>query len=323
MSTFKRLSASRVSFRWFPNRVDTRVILKCYGDPISKFSSARQLLCSLRDAIEGHKRLLENGVLNRDVSIQNILRGSPRAEPGDRGILIDLDMAIRYGVDSGNPTDWRIGTCLYQSVMVLSSRNMPEPLVHDHLDDLESFLYVLTYVIHVYDSQGVFHSIPNPLQLWNKCGDDHGILATLKESFLAQESIPMDISSRWPDPCLRVFHDFRSFIQSCVHAKIAIIHRKPVDGRDILKSLRLCAEDHYDHVLRLFDEGIAVLEKAENAGAAGFGTPPPPPPASTSALHSTMQRSPLKRSSDDYPDAQPAAKRPNPPRIIRNPRSPR
>jgi hypothetical protein len=37
----------------FQNRVESRVIIKLYGQPISKFSSARELLCSLRDAIEG------------------------------------------------------------------------------------------------------------------------------------------------------------------------------------------------------------------------------------------------------------------------------
>lgn len=37
----------------FGNRIDTRVIMKCYSPTVTKFTSARQLLCTLRDAISG------------------------------------------------------------------------------------------------------------------------------------------------------------------------------------------------------------------------------------------------------------------------------
>jgi hypothetical protein len=57
----------------------------------------------------GHMELLKRGILHRDVSLRNILKGRPGAGPGDRGILIDLDLAIHYVTNGANPlTDCRI-----------------------------------------------------------------------------------------------------------------------------------------------------------------------------------------------------------------------
>ena len=53
--------------------------------------------------------LVRKGILHRDVSPQNILAGKPAAQDGDRGVLIDFDMAIRYHADGINlPADWKI-----------------------------------------------------------------------------------------------------------------------------------------------------------------------------------------------------------------------
>jgi serine/threonine protein kinase len=38
--------------------------------------------------------LWKKGILHRDISINNILLGKEDAEPGNRGLVIDLDMAI-------------------------------------------------------------------------------------------------------------------------------------------------------------------------------------------------------------------------------------
>jgi len=45
-------------------------------------------------ASAGHERLFDVGVLHRDISPNNILFGKPNAKAGERGVLIDLDMAI-------------------------------------------------------------------------------------------------------------------------------------------------------------------------------------------------------------------------------------
>lgn len=112
----------------FQNRLDTRIVMEYCGDPLTTFTSARQPLRALRDAIAGkfsfyftitghphrcfltgRRELLRRGTLHRDVSVHNILLGKPGAEPSGRGVLIDLDLAIRHIADGQNHRlDWRI-----------------------------------------------------------------------------------------------------------------------------------------------------------------------------------------------------------------------
>ena len=42
----------------------------------------------------GHRNLWQAGILHGDVSINNVLIRKPNAEVGNRGVLIDMDMAI-------------------------------------------------------------------------------------------------------------------------------------------------------------------------------------------------------------------------------------
>lgn len=42
----------------------------------------------------GHRYLLAEGVLHRDIKFDNLRLGDPDAPIGDRGTLVDLDMAI-------------------------------------------------------------------------------------------------------------------------------------------------------------------------------------------------------------------------------------
>ncbi|KAJ2928037.1 hypothetical protein H1R20_g9046, partial [Candolleomyces eurysporus] len=290
----------------FENRMETRLVMKCYGDPIVEFTSAKQLLCALRDAIAGHKELFKKGTLHRDVSIQNVVLGKPEAEPGDRGVLIDLDMATRRGEDGFHPTtDWRIGIPLYQSVMVLSSKSLSQPLPHDHLDDLESFLYILTHILYSYDCHGALHEVDDLLTRWDKYSGT--LAADLKESFLARQFLPRHISVCWPAASLDVFLGFKDFILPMVDQKVAITLAQPEDGPEILKALMLDAEHHYNEVIRLFDTGIAALEKGDDdeASSALQSRPTSPQPFS----QPPADRSSSKRPSDEYPDSQPLAKR--------------
>ncbi|KAJ2914109.1 hypothetical protein MD484_g6309, partial [Candolleomyces efflorescens] len=313
-----RGSMNGACFSDFENRVETRIVIRGCGDSITTFTSAKVLLCALRDAIAGHMALFKRGILHRDVSIRNILKGKLGAEQGDRGVLIDLDMAIHLVMNGINPlTDCRIGTALYQSVMVLSSCDAPGPLLHDHLDDLESFLYVFTHILYLYDQHGVFHSIAHPLNLWE--GQEGSEAAWLKLGFLAVTCVPHAIASRWPDACIRVFEGFHAFLAPIAREKMQATFQTQANPRDLLKRLQSNAEEHYNHILQLFDDGIAALEEEEAADAAGKCATPPP---NTTSFSPSAVRNPLKRASEDDPDALPPAKRSNSAKVVLNPRSP-
>ncbi|KAF6760808.1 hypothetical protein DFP72DRAFT_1003437 [Ephemerocybe angulata] len=133
----------------FDNRTMCRVTMPCYGLAVHQFTSQAQAIAALRDAVQGHLNLLKSGLLHQDVSIDNILIGEDATTTGLRGILIDLEMAIRVN----GPAARRIetnqqGTLLYQSVSVVDGRN---PLPRDYIDDLESFFYVLCHLLYGFE----------------------------------------------------------------------------------------------------------------------------------------------------------------------------
>lgn len=76
------------------DRIFSRTTLEAYRGPIDKFETRLQLLYAFRNAIAGHQNLWRKGILHRDISINIILLGKEDAEPGYRGLVIDLDMAI-------------------------------------------------------------------------------------------------------------------------------------------------------------------------------------------------------------------------------------
>lgn len=95
------------------DRIFCRIVLEAYGRSIKYFQTKMQLLYAFHDVVAGersslnfssnsqtffltgHKNIWQKGILHRDISLENILLGKPNAEVGNRGVLIDLDMAIK------------------------------------------------------------------------------------------------------------------------------------------------------------------------------------------------------------------------------------
>lgn len=60
-----------------------------------------------------HKSLLDRNIIHRDISPNNILLGLDDAGEGDRGVLIDLDIALKsLGLTSDTPVDFQIVSSL-------------------------------------------------------------------------------------------------------------------------------------------------------------------------------------------------------------------
>ncbi|KIJ57187.1 hypothetical protein M422DRAFT_83618, partial [Sphaerobolus stellatus SS14] len=122
--------------------VHTRTVMKSYGETINKFSSPKEFILAFYDAVKAHRQLHQvAGILHRDISLNNILL-NPGGEQGNRGILIDFDLATCINDDSEFATTYvGQGTYRFMSRNVLH-RGAP----HTYLDDLESFYYVLRWI---------------------------------------------------------------------------------------------------------------------------------------------------------------------------------
>jgi len=173
------VKGSRLGYEWCPGRprglprVHYRMMLKTLGQPLNTFKSTRQLCEVTRDAILGgechthpvfclltaHSVVYEKArILHRDVSAGNILI----TEEGS-GILIDWDLSkkVMPEVDAKPKKYSRTVRVLWQSHVVSAHVRVqgtwqfmsparlidPTPRLHNLADDLESFLWVLLYLV--------------------------------------------------------------------------------------------------------------------------------------------------------------------------------
>lgn len=139
-SARKRVKSSSQDFQPF-NRIHTR-LLTAKGRNITDFTSIRELLLAFYGAITGHLSLYENGILHRDVSINNIMMTFPdQSRPdGLMGFLIDLDLAIETSDIHPSGAPHRTGTMEFMAIGVLRGD------VQTFRHDLESFFYVFLWV---------------------------------------------------------------------------------------------------------------------------------------------------------------------------------
>ncbi|KAF8956463.1 hypothetical protein BDZ97DRAFT_1851662 [Flammula alnicola] len=206
----------------FCDRTFSRLILEYYGPPIEGFETPQDLLFAYRDAIAGHQNLLNIGILHRDVSINNILIAKSGSAPGNRGVLIDLDMAIRINVaERSVQADFRTGTRAFQSLNVVQSCGKTN-MTQDYLDDLESFYYVLCWVCFGYAGPNkILDPFPDRLAIWESGNPD--VAAGMKTAFLAG---PLAVSFTTISSCfgpvfLRLLENLHSFFRDLMFSRFA------------------------------------------------------------------------------------------------------
>jgi len=152
------------------NRVLTRLITSPVGLPLSGFETYTQLLCTLRDAIQGSyphhfpaythdpnlvgHRYMHNTLLtlHRDISYNNILLHPS----GVSGFLIDFDLAIYTSRQTNSGSSHRTGTYDFMAAGILLGRSP-----HTALHDLESFFYVFLWMC-VYFTPSLGRRFPKP-----------------------------------------------------------------------------------------------------------------------------------------------------------------
>ncbi|KAF8971763.1 hypothetical protein BDZ97DRAFT_2025280 [Flammula alnicola] len=250
----------------FCDRTFSRLILEYYGPPIEDFENPQDLLFAYRDAIAGHQNLLNIGILHRDVSINNILIGKPGSPPGNRGILIDLDMAVRINVaERSVQADFRTGTRAFQSPNVIQSCGRTN-MTQDYLDDLESFYYVLCWVCFGYSGpKTILDPFPETLVLWESGSPI--IAASIKHTFLSYllEESSMTISPFFGPIFLRLLDKLHTFFGDLMHSRIAfrrLMFTKRVSPSTVETMIHPSPEQverDYATILGFVDTAIAEL----------------------------------------------------------------
>jgi hypothetical protein len=142
--------------------VHRRVIVCDYGKPIYKASSRAALLAAFEGCIEGYKSLHENaGILQRDVSINNLMMNEEEDNPSWKSFLIDLDFAIKEQREEPSGADGKTGTRAFMAIGVLLGEE------HSHMHDYESFFWVLFWICIHYNGPNNKGKVVDRFEKWN------------------------------------------------------------------------------------------------------------------------------------------------------------
>ncbi|PCH39194.1 hypothetical protein WOLCODRAFT_57303, partial [Wolfiporia cocos MD-104 SS10] len=143
-----------------------RIVLDTVGESLDKFTSTKQLVQAIRDAIIGHLLAYLSGVLHRDVSFGNVMlvhKGAVKfygfiydfdySSPVDSSKLgTPLDMDERKNLrELENELKERTGTVEFMA-MELIDADTKTGVPHQAHHDLESFFWLLVCVVlhHTY-----------------------------------------------------------------------------------------------------------------------------------------------------------------------------
>ncbi|KAI0064454.1 hypothetical protein BV25DRAFT_1800059 [Artomyces pyxidatus] len=184
-----------------------RLILETIGWELETFRSTRQLCMALRDAVIAHSCAYSVAkVFHRDVSAGNILI----TKEGE-GILIDWELSKTIDREDVVQPTWSMGTWQFMSAARLKD---PQARRHELPDDLESFLWVLTYDLFRHRP-----ILPSTIELNVKeifhqqsmCSDGLARGGDGKILFLLGVKLSRRaIEAHYPPPCAALIQDLRS-----------------------------------------------------------------------------------------------------------------
>ncbi|KAF6753514.1 hypothetical protein DFP72DRAFT_814162, partial [Ephemerocybe angulata] len=248
-----------------PFRIKSRVVMEAYGNLVIYSESSRQMVAAFRDAISGHRELLETtGLLHRDVSPGNVVLGHDNTRPGYRGVLIDLDLACSQEKLVNGATNHG-GTTSHQSISVLRGRRdsvLAKRQIRDHLDDLESFFYVL------HDTMFCWERCQGMCRKWVQ-EEDPLTAAEAKLEFWEHGFSLEGVDTFWDAASQGLLESFYHFVQEIVFVKEEINeHYAAFPEEDRRKRLALLGDrdSHYDEVLSFFDKALNEIDREIEIG---------------------------------------------------------
>lgn len=118
------------------NRIHRRVVVCDYGKPIYKASSRVAMLDGLIDCIEGCESLYTKvGMLQRDISMNNLIINGDDLNPSWRSFLIDLDLAIKEQRAKPSGAQGKTGTRAFMAIGCFMVSNIPLCTTLNHFSE--------------------------------------------------------------------------------------------------------------------------------------------------------------------------------------------
>ena len=200
-------------------------------------------------------------------------------------------------------------------MVVLRSYNFwKDEIPHDYLDDLESFLYVVVFLLLTYMPDGSFVStedeVPPIIRSW--AIEPPNEAAVNKKEFIREFCFSRSsyiVDKNWGPIYTNVFEKFRRFAARIISHKEDILRRpRHQAGSNPLAKLHKGREKHYEEVLAMFDNAI----KAVHADAAAVSQPAPvvvtcPPPTVLPEPRRSTRPDTLHGTKQDHSSAVPDA----------------
>ncbi|KAG8214275.1 hypothetical protein J3R82DRAFT_9219 [Butyriboletus roseoflavus] len=211
------------------HRARRRLVLTPAGRPITHAANPLEVVTCLLDLVIAHRDIWARGILHRDISINNSMMYEEELPDGSfriRGLLIDFDYAIR--VDELNRTAGpgdRTGTLPFMAIEHLRTDD-DEPLRHTVAHDLESFVYLLCWIVTFYAGphSQLRDDFPKKLAMegWYE-GNDLAMFANNKEGCMSSGSHLQDITGYYESlrACVKVLsslvHEQQQYVQRHSH----------------------------------------------------------------------------------------------------------
>ncbi|VDB83600.1 Bgt-51685 [Blumeria graminis f. sp. tritici] len=121
-----------------------RIAISLPGRPLKASKTVLEFLVGVRDAILGHRRLHDRGILHGDISEGNVILTLPTARDESKGLLINLDHSVGMSESLQTDDDQNlIGTMKFMALERLYYVSEEKSIIpRTYCHDLESFFYV-------------------------------------------------------------------------------------------------------------------------------------------------------------------------------------
>ena len=235
----------------FSNYILTCSVTSPLGRPLHTWKDTLELLQVIRDAIKCHRSLLHKAkILHQDISASNFIILDPESSgrTDQKGLLIDLDIAVQLHEQSSDEMSIS-GTQVFMAISLMQGQ------MHTYRHDLESFLYLLLYV--VISNHEEYPAETSRLNRWDDKSIEFKDLAEMKTADMQSNNFEEILAEFLPE-----FQYLKTLARN-FHALLFLVRDgKLWTGIDEGEKAR---DGLYDSVLEEFERALDVVGKDESA----------------------------------------------------------